>query len=61
LSATDAGNVMSRKPFAESGSAFLNQMLDLKVCSVFTLGRSDAPSSHVCGQIIEVNGGQLMP
>jgi hypothetical protein len=53
--------VMSRKPFAESGSAFLNQMLDLKVCTVFTPGRSDAPSSHVCGQIIEVNGGQLMP
>ena len=46
----NAGNVISRKPFAESDSAFLSQMLDLNVRSVFTLCQAVLPIFRTQGQ-----------
>jgi 3-oxoacyl-[acyl-carrier protein] reductase len=46
----NAGNVIERKPFAESDSAFLDQMLDLNVRSVFTMCRLVLPMFRAQGQ-----------
>ena len=39
----NAGNVIARKPFADSDSAFLSSMLDLNVRSVFTMCQAVLP------------------
>ncbi len=46
----NAGNVIERKPFAESDTAFLNQMLDLNVRSVFTMCKEILPVFRAQGQ-----------
>lgn len=45
----NAGNVIERKPFAESDSAFLDQMLDLNVRSVFTMCKEILPVFRALG------------
>ncbi len=46
----NAGNVIERKPFAESDSAFLNDMLDLNVRSVVTMCHAVLPILRAQGQ-----------
>lgn len=46
----NAGNVIERKPFAETDSAFLDAMFDLNVRSVFTMCQSVLPVFRAQGQ-----------
>jgi 3-oxoacyl-[acyl-carrier protein] reductase len=65
----NAGNVFGRKPFTDCDETFVDEILlpmgrlgtPEECAGAFLYLASDAASGYVTGQIIEVNGGQLMP